>query len=1121
MSLPTFRRSLPSLLSLSLLLPAAAFAATPSSGSIAPHQASPTTFIGGVPLVGVNETGGEAACIEGTSCEQYTLTVSGVPTDWTGERVSLNFAWLSQATEYDIYVHKGTLAGALVGSYTAGLTNNETVTLDPTDSAIGTGVFAVHVVVASGSTLVDNYTATISAVPAPPKPLPAVQATGLPPQYQIHYPTPAQIASGLGTGSGEPSIGVNWNSGHILYQALLQTLRVTATDACSNTPTLAWQQVQSPVTGTETFDPILFTDHTTGRTQISQLVFGTTESISDFTDDDGSTYLLSQGAGIASGIDHQTLGGGPFHAPAPTGATYPHAVYYCAQSLALNNCALSIDGGLTFGPAVPISTTAQCAALHGHVKVAPDGSAYVPDDNCNGPQGVIASQDNGMTWTVRPVPNSSTGTSDPSVAVDAGGRLYFGYADGDARPVVAMSNDHGATFDQLVDVGASQNIRAVEFSEMVAGDAGRAAFMFLGATAPGNPQDPAYPGVWHVYVASTFDGGVTWFTQDATPNAPVQRGPIWNGGGAVAYRNLLDFNDATYDQQGRFVAAVAEGCQGACALATGIGNGYSSQASIVRQAGGRGLVAAFDPPAVPTAPGAPQLIVVRDGPVAMLSWNQSNTGGSPIVSYAIQRGTAAGAETTIASVSGSTSRYVDTNVDSSVTYFYRVVASNAYGSNCSTDEVAAAYAGDSCTLPGLTVVTNPAGTQAGAPANTELNVRAVSVAEPYTSDGAQKLTFTMKVSDLTTIPPSANWRMIWTTAESSTNYFYVAMNSDSSSVVTFEYGQLGVKSEVVVGVSTFVALGVPDAASYAPDGTIQITVSNSKIGQVKPGDLVGNLVGRTYLLNASQTSRAAIDRTGPGNYLVLGNAYCNPANFTTTVTIEDDDPRIDYDNGWHQVANALASAGHYHYSHAQNGSAELNFVVPQSKTGAVTLNYGLSATGGGTATLYLDGAPRSDLSFGAGHGNGRDVTFGSSATLSSIVPGNHTVALINDNDGAINLDNFVLVNASALANDDGTEKTLPTSETSPTTAPAGSAVSTVTMPQGSRLSVLTETGAGGPIELLLIDPLGQTAALVQSSDGHASIDAPVPMAGLYTVQLVNLGTASITFYQAVTQTLPQ
>ena len=66
------------------------------------------------------------------------------------------------------------------------------------------------------------------------------------------------------------------------------------------------------------FDPILYTDQSLGRTYVSQLL-PTTFSLMAYTDDDGATWHPSQGAGIASGVDHQTVGGGP-PARGPTGS---------------------------------------------------------------------------------------------------------------------------------------------------------------------------------------------------------------------------------------------------------------------------------------------------------------------------------------------------------------------------------------------------------------------------------------------------------------------------------------------------------------------------------------------------------------------------------------------------------------------------------------------------------------------------------------------------------------------------------------------------------------------------------------------------------------------------------
>ena len=55
------------------------------------------------------------------------------------------------------------------------------------------------------------------------------------------------------------------------------------------------------------------------------------------------------------------------------------------------------------------ATLGQCEGLHGHVKVGPDGTAYVPNAACVGPvnpkeNGFALSEDNGTTWKVRTIP---------------------------------------------------------------------------------------------------------------------------------------------------------------------------------------------------------------------------------------------------------------------------------------------------------------------------------------------------------------------------------------------------------------------------------------------------------------------------------------------------------------------------------------------------------------------------------------------------------------------------------------------------------------------------------------------------------------------------------------------
>jgi hypothetical protein len=73
----------------------------------------------------------------------------------------------------------------------------------------------------------------------------------------------------------------------------------------------------------------------------------------------------------------------------------------------------------------------------------------------------------------------------------------------------------------------------------------------------------------------------------------VQRGSICLAGTTCGNdRNLLDFIDATVDQQGRVLVGYADGCIGACV--TGTVNSFTAQGSIARQATGKGMFAAFD-----------------------------------------------------------------------------------------------------------------------------------------------------------------------------------------------------------------------------------------------------------------------------------------------------------------------------------------------------------------------------------------------------------------------------------------------------------------------------------------------------------------------------------------------
>ncbi|HVF19932.1 MAG TPA: hypothetical protein VNA14_06790, partial [Mycobacteriales bacterium] len=129
-----------------------------------------------------------------------------------------------------------------------------------------------------------------------------------------NYYAPAE--SGLGEDAGEPSIGVNWNTGKVMIQNVLETIQVTFDDS-RRPPTSEYKDVTNPVQGVTTLDPYLFTDSVTGRTFVSQLAPPC--SVTAYTDTDGEPlvpggppgWVTAQGCGLGSNFDHQMLVAGP------------------------------------------------------------------------------------------------------------------------------------------------------------------------------------------------------------------------------------------------------------------------------------------------------------------------------------------------------------------------------------------------------------------------------------------------------------------------------------------------------------------------------------------------------------------------------------------------------------------------------------------------------------------------------------------------------------------------------------------------------------------------------------------------------------------------------------------
>ena len=757
------------------------------------------------------------------------------------------------------------------------------------------------------------------------------------PRYYNYAPPP-----GIGEAAGEPSIGFNPISGKAMYIASLQTLQVTLPDKITPVGSVPeacnalWTDVSFTTTRVRSADAILFTDRGTGRTFVSQLNTVTQtnplliglNSLMAYTDDDGANWTPAQINPPDGSNDHETVGAGPYPAALSALANSVnkgHAVYYCGQGgyvLAADStafCSRSDDGGLNFGKSIPVYQDAVngCAqAIHGHVKVAPDGTVYLPNAQCGGGQSVWVSTNAATTWTSHRVPGAlSAGAGailDPSVGIASDGTVYFawtGLVSGgnstDNHIFVAVSHDQGNTWSSPFDVGASLGIKNAVFAAAVAGDPDRAAVAFVGTTTGGDHQAASFAGTWYGFVAHTYDGGQTWTTVNAS-GGPVQRNAcIWNAGGNSTCRNLLDFNDANMDDKGNVLFAYADGCIGACE--TGGPNSYSSKATIARQSGGKPLLSQYDP-SEPLLPQQACLTACRDDKATYLSWTPADNGGSAITSYNIYRSDASHAETLIGTQTNpSDNTFNDRSVDPTVTsYSYRITAVNGLGEGPASNSVSATVGvclmnGGACNEPGVTALVDPAGDETDTqPAH---DITSVSMSEPITdatTGAASNVVFTMKVASFKdaagnfTIAPGFRWSIRITVtkngvlvtappsgipADTSVTDYYVAMASNGMGAgggPSFEWGVTSTPNNTA---RVFTMKGAIDPSSNATeDGTITLVVPKSIIQNPGPGDSIGITLASVRGDLPSGTNDTIFDQTGTGTYVLRANNLCLPNN---------------------------------------------------------------------------------------------------------------------------------------------------------------------------------------------------------------------------------------------------
>jgi hypothetical protein len=987
----TFASAVPSKQTIAGKQPTARVKPAGSQAPAAPSPASATLSTSNRSITYTDSTGslpnpsavglGAPVCTVPMSCSTFTLTIdSSVGTaapgyDPTKFRIFIDESWNLSVNDYDTFVEDS--GGNVIGQNLS-TADPETITLS---TSLAPGTYSVILVMATGAPV--PYTGTITLQPIPMTSgncLPANSAACAPPRYQ-NYPAGA----GQSDNAGEPSLGVDWNpnvaslqvhnatqnlnhGGVAFFTSGANEWRVNFDD-CPSPAINKWEDVSS--TFTQQFvlsDPIGFVDHysssqlglvyppphTTGRVFTIDLLGGQGDSAGSFSDNDGNSYTPGGNGGPGQGPDHETLGGGPYNlnstpAPPPQTVAYgsPNAIYYCSQNIAGDaECSRSDNGGQTFGPGIPIfQNPAQCAGgIHGHVKVAPDGTVYVPNSSCGaangGLDGMAVSQDNGITWTENNVP-LSTGSQDPSVGigqnnvgkVGSTNTIYLGWISGDGHPHVADSHDRGVTWEHDTDIGALITVPVTHgvFPVVVAGDDNRAAFGFLGTgdgIATSGTCDPYgatlnCANIWHLYVATTYDGGATWIPVDATPNDPVQQGTICLQGTTCAGgRNLLDFNDFAIDSEGRGLVGYADGCVNC--NNTFQGQSSANHGTVARQSGGRRLFAAFDPNE-PMPPAAPQMVsaVTQTGSGVLVTWIEPDNGGSPITGYNVYRGTTSGSETFLAHVSGeTTTKYLDPAPPTGNVFYY-AQAINAIGEGDHCGEVTTGVIinmGNACTLPYLPVdPAGSAGTVSTDPTMGEMTIQYVDIGEPFTNCADNSITFLMKVktmdpggTGMAVPPPNGEWQILFNITDTNGNPETVFVDMDTNGITPtpeFSYGRRDPSTtggtldttECTAG-TTSTCPGI--SGSVGKDGTIiiklnvstPITFAAPTAGSTsttpftwdasKAGTKLTSVTGDTVLLvGAAGTGfLETVQTTGGGSYTRIGNGACNPTTPIASLT---------------------------------------------------------------------------------------------------------------------------------------------------------------------------------------------------------------------------------------------